>query len=71
LEDTSNPLEYFELFCTPEIAEIMAREYMPNIKLESSTHYWKETNRSEIMKLLAVFLLHGPHQKLDELFFPG
>jgi hypothetical protein len=23
------------------------------------------------MKLLAVFLLHGPHQKLDELFFPG
>jgi hypothetical protein len=26
LEDLSNPLEYFELFCTPEIAEVIARE---------------------------------------------
>jgi hypothetical protein len=26
LEDPSNPLEYFELFCTPEIAEVMVRE---------------------------------------------
>jgi hypothetical protein len=26
LEDPSNPLEYFELFCTPEILELIARE---------------------------------------------
>jgi hypothetical protein len=26
LDDHSNPLEYFELVCTPEIAEIIARE---------------------------------------------
>jgi hypothetical protein len=26
LEDLSNPLEYFKMFCTPEIAEIIARE---------------------------------------------
>jgi hypothetical protein len=26
LEDPSNPLEYFDLFCTPEIAEVIARE---------------------------------------------
>jgi hypothetical protein len=26
LEDTSNPLEYFELFCAPEIAEVLDRE---------------------------------------------
>jgi hypothetical protein len=26
LEDPSNPLEYFELFCTPEIAEVISKE---------------------------------------------
>jgi hypothetical protein len=26
LEDPSNPLKYFELFCTPDIAEVMDRE---------------------------------------------
>jgi hypothetical protein len=26
LEDSSNPLEYLDLFCTPEIAEVIARE---------------------------------------------
>jgi hypothetical protein len=26
LEDPSNPLEYFELFCTPEIGEVITRE---------------------------------------------
>jgi hypothetical protein len=26
LEDPSNPLEYYELFCTPEIVEVMVRE---------------------------------------------
>jgi hypothetical protein len=26
LEDSSNPLKYSELFCTPEIAEVIARE---------------------------------------------
>jgi hypothetical protein len=52
LEDPSNPLEYFELFCTPDIAEVIARETnrsaqkflenMPNLKLKSRTHGWKE-----------------------------
>jgi hypothetical protein len=71
--DPSNPLEYFELLCTPENAEVIARERnqfaknflgnMPNIKLRSRTHHWKEKNRNEIMKLLAAFLLQGLHQK--------
>jgi hypothetical protein len=26
LEDASNPLKYFELFCTPEIVGVIARE---------------------------------------------
>jgi hypothetical protein len=26
LEDPSNPLEYFKLFCTPEIMEVIVRE---------------------------------------------
>jgi hypothetical protein len=26
LEAPSNPLEYFELFCTPDIAEVIARK---------------------------------------------
>jgi hypothetical protein len=26
LEDPSNPLEYFELFCTPNIVEVIVRE---------------------------------------------
>jgi hypothetical protein len=26
LEDPNNPLEYFELFCTPDIAEAIVRE---------------------------------------------
>jgi hypothetical protein len=26
LEDPSNPLEYFELFCMPDLAEVIARE---------------------------------------------
>jgi hypothetical protein len=75
LEDPSNPLEYFALFCTPDIVEVIARETnryaqtflenMPNLNLKSRTHCWKETNTIEIMKLLAFFLLQGLHQKLD------
>jgi hypothetical protein len=48
----SNPLEYFEFLCTPENAEVIAREtnqyaknffgYMPNIKVRFRTHHWKE-----------------------------
>jgi hypothetical protein len=63
------------LFCTPDIAEVIARETnqyvqkfvenMPHLKLNSRTHGWKEMNRSEIMKLLAFFLLQGLHQKPD------
>jgi hypothetical protein len=44
-EDPSNPLEYFELFCTPDIAEVMATEQnwcaqkflekVPNLNLKS------------------------------------
>jgi hypothetical protein len=45
LKDSSNPPEYSELFCTPEIAEVIARETKryaqkllentPNLKLRS------------------------------------
>jgi hypothetical protein len=48
LEDPTNPLEYFDLFCTSEIAEVIARETnryakifletTPNLKLRTSTH---------------------------------
>jgi hypothetical protein len=66
LEDPSNPLEYFELFYTPETAEVIAREtnrYVknclentPSLKLRSRTNHWKETNRNNILKLLAFFV---------------
>jgi hypothetical protein len=75
LEDPSNPLVYFELCCTPEIAEVIAGETnqyankflenTPNLKLKSRAHHWKEMSRNE-MKLLAFFLLQGLHQKLDK-----
>jgi hypothetical protein len=48
LEDPSNPLGYCELFCTPDIVEVMARgtkwyaqnflENTPNLKLKSRTN---------------------------------
>jgi hypothetical protein len=48
-EDPSNPLEYSELFCTPEIVDITARatnryaknffENMPNLKLISRAYH--------------------------------
>jgi hypothetical protein len=38
---------------------------MPNLNLRSKTHYWKETNRNKIIKLLAFFLLQGLHKELD------
>jgi hypothetical protein len=48
LEDPSKPLEYFELFCTPDIGEVMAGETnrytqtflenTPNLKLKSRIH---------------------------------
>jgi hypothetical protein len=49
LEDPSNPLEYFELFCTPGIAEVITKETnqyahkvlesATNLKLKSRTHF--------------------------------
>jgi hypothetical protein len=75
LEDSSNPLEYFGLFCTPGIAEVIGSETnqhpkqllenTPNLKLRSRTHHWKEMNRNEIMMLLAFFLLQELHKVLD------
>jgi hypothetical protein len=63
------------LLCTAEIAEVIPRETdrydkkylenMPNLKLRSRTHDWKQKNRNKIMKLLVFFLLQGLHQKLD------
>jgi hypothetical protein len=44
-------------------------ENMPNLKLRYTTHHWKETNRYEIMKLLAFFLLQGLHQKPDNMSY--
>jgi hypothetical protein len=40
-------------------------EKKPNVKLRSRIHYWKETNRIEVTKFLAVFLLQGLHHKSD------
>jgi hypothetical protein len=37
-------------------------ENMPNLKLKSRTHHWKQTNIIEIIKLLAFFLSRL-HQK--------
>jgi hypothetical protein len=42
---------------------------MPNIKQVSSVHHSKEANRNEIMKLLAIFLLQGLHQKPNNSYF--
>jgi hypothetical protein len=73
LEDPSNPLEYFELFHTPDIVEVIARETnwnaqkflqnTPNLNLKSRTRRWKAANRTEIIKLLAFFQLQGLNQK--------
>jgi hypothetical protein len=76
LEDPNNSSEYSELILTSETAEIIARETnrytnkflenTPNLKRRFRTHHWKETNRNEIMKLLAFFTyVQGFHQKLD------
>jgi hypothetical protein len=66
---------YFELFYTPEITELIARETnwyaqkllenMTNLKLRFMAHHWKEMNRNEIMKLLAFFPLQRLHWKPD------
>jgi hypothetical protein len=63
------------LFCTPDIAEVIARETnryaqkflenTPNLKLKSRTQCWNEMNRTEIMKSLAFFLLQELHQEPD------
>jgi hypothetical protein len=60
LEDPSNPLEYFELFCTADIAEVIARETnqyaqkilenRPNPKLKSRTHCWAGIENCIIIK---------------------
>lgn len=75
IEDNNNPLEFFELFITPEIAELISRETNryaqqfieknPELKEKSRVHHWSATNKDEIMKLLAFFLLQGLHQKPD------
>nr|CAD7575868.1 unnamed protein product [Timema californicum] len=75
LENPDDPLEYFELFITPEIAEMISTESnryaqqflenSPNLKLKSRIHQWHETNKDEIMTLLSFFLLQGLHQKPD------
>jgi hypothetical protein len=72
LEDPNNPLEYFELFITPTLAELISRETsqyaeqfledMPNLKIRSRVHHWNNANREEIMKLLTFLLLQGIDQ---------
>jgi hypothetical protein len=67
LEDTSIPLEYFELFCTPDIVEVIAKETnhcaqqflenMPNIKLKSVTHRWTCIENYIIIKYSEYLLL--------------
>jgi hypothetical protein len=63
LEDPNNSLDYFELLITPELAKLISRETnryaqqclenMPNLKIRSRVHHWNNTNREEIIKLLA------------------
>jgi hypothetical protein len=53
LEDRNNPLEYFGLFITSEIAELISREtnwyakhFLKNksdLKLKSRVHHWNDT----------------------------
>jgi hypothetical protein len=60
-EDPSNLREYFELFCTPDTAEIIARETnrcaqkflenTPNLKLVSGTHEWTSIENYIIMSI--------------------
>jgi hypothetical protein len=60
VRDLSKPLEYFELFCSPQIVEVIARvtnwyaqkflENTPTLKLRSRAHHWKEMKRNETMK---------------------
>jgi hypothetical protein len=71
------PLEYFVLDITncgiARETNLYAQTFLentPNLKVRSRAHHWKETNKNEIMKLLAFFLLQRLHQKPDnELFF--
>jgi hypothetical protein len=75
LEDQNNLLEYFKLFITPEIAELICRvtniyaqqffENNSDLKLKSGVHHWNDASRGEIMKSLALILLQGLHQKPD------
>jgi hypothetical protein len=75
LEEPRNPLEYFELFCTQEIAEVITREvnsYAKNLenflnpKIRSRFHHWKET------KSLECFLLKGLYlDAIISYFFGG
>jgi hypothetical protein len=53
LEDPCNPLEYFELFCIPDIAEVMCQKFSentPNLKLKSRTHRWDGIENYIIIK---------------------
>jgi hypothetical protein len=60
LKDSINTLEYFELFCKQDIAEVTARETdryaqkcsenTPNLKLKSRTHRWAGTKNYIIIK---------------------
>jgi hypothetical protein len=46
---------------------LYAQKFLENTpKLKSRTQRWKEMKRTEIMKLLAFFLLQGLHQKPDK-----
>jgi hypothetical protein len=69
LEDPDNLLDYCELLITPELVKLISRETyqctqqflenVPNLKKSSRVHHWNNTNRREIMKLLAFLLLQG------------
>jgi hypothetical protein len=71
------------LFCTSEIAEVIAREtnrYAQNflenthkLKPRYGAHRWKETNGNEIIKLLVFFFFSvtrtSPETGQKKLFF--
>lgn len=57
LEDCNNPLEYFELLITPELANIMREtsryaeqrlENKPELKIQCTLRHWSNTDREDI-----------------------
>ena len=68
IENSENPLEFFELFIIPKISELICKETNryaeqflkknPHLKEHSRVHKWKDTNEEEIMTQTIEVKLH-------------